>query len=180
MTTYFVTGNANKFHEVSAIVPGLKQLDLDLDEIQSLDSRTVIEHKLEQAAAKLDGEFIVEDTALKLVCLGGLPGTLIKWFEQAMGIEGIAALAMKHEDRSAEAITTIGYRDKAGKNHFFVGRLDGEVVPPRGTNKWGWNPIFVPKGEGRTFAELTPEEKNRLSMRGIAARKLAAHLAQHS
>jgi inosine/xanthosine triphosphate pyrophosphatase family protein len=63
---YFITGNAGKFTEIAAIVPGLHQLKLDLDEIQSLDPKVVIEHKLKQAAAQHDGEFIVEDTSLSL------------------------------------------------------------------------------------------------------------------
>lgn len=177
---YFITGNANKFKEINAIVPNLKQLELDLEEIQSLDPKVVIEHKLAQAAALHDGEFIIEDTSLALTCLGGLPGTFVKWFEQTIGVEGIASLAMKHEDRSAIARVTIGYRDPDGNTHYFTGELEGDIEPPRGDQKWGWNPIFQPRGQEHTFAEMTVEEKNRISMRGIAARKLAAHLAQHS
>jgi inosine triphosphate pyrophosphatase len=176
---YFITGNDSKFQEISAIVPDLEQLKLDLDEIQSLDPKVVIEHKLTQAAAHHDGEFIVEDTTLSLSCLKGLPGTFIKWFEETLGIDGIAALAMKHEDRSAVARVTIGYRDAAGEHHYFMGEIEGDIVPPRGSNKFGWNPIFQPKGESRTFGEMTFEEKNHISMRGIAARKLFAHLSGH-
>jgi len=177
---YFITGNSNKFKEISAVIPNLEQLELDLEEIQSLDPKVVIEHKLAQAAAVHNGEFIIEDTNLELACLNGLPGTFIRWFEKTIGIEGLASLAMKHEDRSAIARVTIGYRDPEGNTHYFTGELEGDIVPPRGTEKWGWNPIFQPKGEDRTFAEMTIEEKNRISMRGIATRKLAAHLQQHS
>lgn len=177
---YFITDNPGKFKEISAIVPNLKQLELDLEEVQSLDPKVVIEHKLAQAAAVHDGELIIEDTSLELACLGGLPGTFIRWFEQTIGVEGIAALAMKHEDRSAIARVTIGYRDPEGNTHYFTGELEGDIVPPRGSKEFGWNPIFQPRGEDRTFGEMTVEEKNRISMRGIAARKLAAHLAEHS
>jgi inosine triphosphate pyrophosphatase len=173
---YFITGNEGKFKEIAAIIPNLEMLKLDLDEIQSLDPREVIEHKLAQAAAQHDGEFIVEDTSLSLTCLQGLPGTFVKWFLETLGAEGLAALAMKHEDRSAIARVTIGYRDRQGVNHFFVGESEGDIVPPRGSAAFGWNPIFQPKGESRTFGEMTVEEKNHISMRGIAARKLASHL----
>jgi non-canonical purine NTP pyrophosphatase (RdgB/HAM1 family) len=98
--------------------------------------------------------------------------------ELSLGNEGIAALVLKHEDRSAVAKVTIGYRDSDGKNHFFTGEQKGDIVAPRGTNKFGWNTIFQPLGYDRTFGEMTNDEKNRISMRGIAARKLAAHLAQ--
>jgi len=177
---YFITGNAGKFQEISALVPDLKQLKLDLEEVQSLDPKVVIEHKLAQAAAVHDGEFLIEDTSLELRCLQGLPGTFIKWFEETIGIEGIAALAMKHEDRTAIARSTVGYRDPSGNTHFFTGEIEGEIVPPRGSKAFGWNPIFVPTGHDRTFGEMTIEDKNRISMRGIATRKLTAHLAQHS
>ena len=177
---YFITGNAGKFLEINQIIPELEHLKLDLDEIQSLDPREVIEHKLAQAASQHDGEFIVEDTSLQLTCLQGLPGTFVKWFEQTIGIDGLAALAMKHEDRSAIAHVTIGYRNAAGEIHYFTGELEGDIVPPRGANKFGWNTIFQPVGERRTFAEMTIEEKNHISMRAIAARKLAAHLSEHA
>src|SRR4051794_13711802 len=102
---YFITGNANKFREISAQIPELKQLALDLDEIQSLDPQAVIAHKLDQAAAHPDapagGQFIVEDTSLSLDALGGLPGTYIKWFQQAIGLAGISELAAKYPDQSA-------------------------------------------------------------------------------
>jgi non-canonical purine NTP pyrophosphatase (RdgB/HAM1 family) len=174
---YFITGNEGKFKEIAAIIPNLEMLKLDLDEIQSLDPRAVIEHKLAQAAAQHDGEFIVEDTSLAFSCLNGFPGTLAKWLEVKIGVEGMAALVLKYEDRSATARVTIGYRSGNGQNHFFTGEQKGDIVAPRGTvNTFGWNSIFQPLGHDRTFAELTVEEKNHISMRGIAARKLASHL----
>jgi inosine triphosphate pyrophosphatase len=175
----FITGNAGKFSEVSAAMPDIAQLDLDLDEIQSLDPQRVIEHKLAQAAAQHNGEFIVEDTSLILGCLNGLPGTMIKWFEKSVGVPGIAELALRYEDHSAIARVTIGYRDSAGQTHYFTGEQTGQIVAPRGTKSpFGWNPIFQPDGHEQTFAEMSVEEKNALSMRGIAVRKLVQHLAK--
>jgi XTP/dITP diphosphohydrolase len=175
---YFVTSNAGKFKEVSDLIPDLKQLKLDLEEIQSLESHAIITHKLKQASAVHEGAFIVEDTSLELTCLKGLPGPLIKFFEQTLGVDGIAGLAMKYEDRSARAVSTLGYRDEAGEIRFFEGTLTGTIVPPRGTkNVFGWNSIFEPHGYDQTFAEMSIEEKNRISMRGLATKKLLAHLS---
>jgi inosine triphosphate pyrophosphatase len=174
---YFVTSNAGKFREMSLELPNIEQLSLDLAEIQSLDPRAVIEHKLTQVAATRKGQFIVEDTSLSLQCLGGLPGTLIKWFEKAIGVEGIAEVCLKYEDHTAVARTTIGYRDLEGHVHYFSGEQRGQIVAPRGTkNIFGWNSIFQPNGSDETFAEMTPAEKNKISMRAIAARKLKDHL----
>lgn len=177
MALYFITGNAEKFREIKAILPNIEQLDLDLDEIQSLDPQKVIEHKLAQAASVHDGEFLVEDTSLILNCLNGLPGTYIKWFLERLGASGIAELALKYSDNTALARVIIGHRDAAGRISYFTGEVMGTIVEPRGEIiKYGWNPIFVPAGQKLTYAEMTLEQKNTGSMRAMAARKLAAHL----
>ena len=80
MSLYFITGSKGKFTEVQFIIPNLKQLNIDLPEIQELDARKIIEAKLQSAFEHHAGEFIVEDTSLYLDCLNGLPGPLIKWF----------------------------------------------------------------------------------------------------
>lgn len=176
----FVTNNEGKFREINALVPGLKQLSLELDEIQSLDPRVVIEYKLAQAAVHHTGPLIVEDTSLELTCLKGLPGTYIKWFEQKLSLAGIAGLAFKFEDRSAVARTTIGYRDASGETHFFTGELRGEIVAPIGEGGFGWDAIFRAEGQDVTNAQLTMEQKNRISMRQAAARKFSVYLKEHA
>ena len=177
MPLYFITGNAGKFREISAIIPGIEQLKLDLDEIQSLDPQVVIEHKLAQAASMHDGQFIVEDTSLIFGCIKPLPGTMIKWFEESLGAAGMSDLVLRYPDRSAVAQITIGYRDGQGQTHFFAAQYSGEVVSPRGDNGFGWDPMFVAEGQAKTNAELTTEQKNVFSARGVAARMLAGHLA---
>lgn len=173
---YFVTSNANKFKEVQAILPDIEQLKLNLDEIQSLDPQVVIEHKLAQAVTQHDGEFIVEDTTVELACLNGLPGTYIKWFLDRLGAAGIAQLVHKYEDHSILSRVTIGYRSTNGQIHYFAGEYRGQVVTPRGTGGFGFDPIFMTEGKTKTNAELTSAEKNQISARGIAARKLKAYL----
>lgn len=168
---YFITGNAGKFREVEALIPDIQQLNLDLDEIQSLDPQVVIKHKLEQAAKHHDGEFIVEDTSLSLGCLGGMPGTMIKWFQEAIGLEGIANLAARYDDQSATARTVIGYRDAQGRNHFVAGEIHGHVAAPQ-DGGFGWDAIFVPEGYDQTFGELGPEIKQSISMRRQAINQL--------
>jgi len=177
MPLYFITGNAGKFREISAIIPGIEQLKLDLDEIQSLDPQIVIEHKLAQAAAERDGEFIVEDTSLIFNCIKPLPGTMIKFFEESLGAEGMSGLVLRYADHTATARITIGYRDTAGATHFFMAEYSGQVVRPRGDNGFGWDPMFIADGQNRTNAELTTDQKNVFSARGVAARMLAEHLA---
>jgi non-canonical purine NTP pyrophosphatase (RdgB/HAM1 family) len=175
---YFITGNAGKFRELQAVIPDIEQLKLDVDEIQSLDPQKVIEHKLEQAAAQHEAEFIVEDTSVIFNCLDPLPGTLIKWFEEGMGIDRVAELVERYDDHGGRVRTTIGYRDAAGASHFFAAEYEGTFVPRRGEGGFGFDPIFIAKGQTKTNAELTPAEKNAFSARGKAAQKLAEHLKQ--
>ena len=60
MSLYFITGNKNKFNEVSAILGNIEQLDIDLPEIQDRDAKNIIQAKLLEALKRKDGEFIVK------------------------------------------------------------------------------------------------------------------------
>jgi len=174
---YFVTGSAGKFHEFQAQIPKLKQLKLDLDEIQSLDPRIVIEHKLEQAATLHDGALIVEDTSLSMDALRGLPGTFIKWFIETLDVGGIAELVAPYDDHRATARTVIGYRNEKGERHFFEGVAHGTIAEsPRGSG-FGWDAIFIPEGYDKTFGELGPEIKQKISMRRHAIDALMKFLS---
>lgn len=178
----FITGNHNKFIEVEAVLDGhpIEQLDIDLPEIQDLDPHKIIRAKLQEALRHHEGEFIVEDTSLYLDCLNGLPGPLIKWFLESLGTQGIADLAHKMGNTGAQAKTIIGYSKSPNEIQYFEGVLEGQIVNPRGSTNFGWNPIFQPKGHDLTFGEMTPDEKNAISMRKIAAAKLKAALEQKS
>ena len=59
---------------------------------------------------------------------------------------------------------------------YFEGNLSGRIVRPRGKNGFGWDMIFLPAGRKKTLAEMTLEEKNKISMRRAAFQKLASHL----
>ena len=176
MPIHFITSSDHKFKEISAIVPGLERLQLDLPELQEIDPKIIIRAKLKEATAHHLGEFIVEDTSLHLDCLGGLPGPLIKWFKQAMGLPAIADLAAKLGNDRATARTIIGYAHGHDDICFFEGVRNVRIVPPRGQSNFGWDVIFMPEGEIRTQGEMTTAEKNAVSMRGEAARKLKEFL----
>src|SRR3989344_1886782 len=163
---YFITGNENKFKEVQAMLPKVEQLNIDLIEIQSKDAKEILKHKLQEAQKDHTGEFIVEDTSLYLEGMNGLPGPLIKWFEKTIALQGIADLTKVFGDK-AKAVVLIGYANNT-KIEFFEGVIEGTIVSPRGENGFGWDKIFIPKGYDKTFAEMTKEEKNKISMRKLA------------
>lgn len=176
MKITFVTGNQNKFAEAKEFIPELEMHNLDLVEIQELDSQKIIEAKLIEAKKQIEGAIIVEDNSLTFSCLGTLPGPLIKWFMKELGNEKLYQLCQTFKNFNAEAKVTIGYADQNGQNHYFEGSIKGEIVPPIGENGFSWDPIFLPEGLGKTFGQMTAEEKNQISMRKIAFQKLSTFL----
>ena len=174
---YFITGNKNKVREAQAILGiEIKQLDIDLPEIQEVDAQVIIEDKLERAFAHHDGPFIVEDTSLYCDGLNGLPGPLVKWFMETVGNDGLHNMTKATGDMQARAKTVVGYARSADDVRFFTGELAGKIVAPRGENGFGWDPIFEPKGYTETFAEMRDKEKHSLSMRRAAFEKLQRFL----
>ncbi len=151
----FITGNDQKaalFAEyMGQNIPHKK---LDLDEIQSLDLKEVVEHKVKQAFQITNGPVLVEDVALELTALNGLPGPFVKWFEQALGLENICRLLDNYQDRSAKVKICFGYFD--GKSlRFFEGEVKGKISNEvrEGPSNFGWNPIFISDGSSKTYAE---------------------------
>ena len=173
----FITSNKGKYEECKQFFPELQQEEVDLPEIQSLKPEEIIKEKLLKAKKEIPRKaLIVEDTSLLIKGLGGLPGPFIKWFIKAMGPENLARTAILSGDPSAIALVKIGYLNKKGNITFFEGRSKGSIVLPRGSNGFGWDTIFLPEGEERTFGEMSREEKKAISMRGKACKQLRDHL----
>jgi inosine triphosphate pyrophosphatase len=172
MEIYFITGNKNKFEEAKSVMPDLQQLDIDLPEIQEVDARAIIKEKLLEALKHKQAGFIVEDTSLYCDCLSGLPGPLIKWFLKTIGNDGLYKIVNGFGNPKAQAKTMIGYARADDDIHYFEGVVEGTIVAPRGETNFGWDPIFQPAGQERTFAEMSKEEKNTISMRRMAFEKL--------
>lgn len=80
-------------------------------------------------------------------------------------------------DKSARAICTFAYCEGPGKEvQLFQGVHEGEIVAPRGPADFGWNPIFKPNESDKTYAEMTAEEKSKVSHRFLALQKLRVFL----
>lgn len=172
----FITGNKNKFEEVQAVLGDIEQLDLDLTEIQEIDAELIIKHKLQEALKHESGELIVEDTSLYLECMNGLPGPLIKWFLQTIGNNGLVRLTEQSGNNRATAKTIIGYAKSPEDITFFEGSISGTIVKQEAISTFGWDPIFEPDGCSQTFAQMSQEEKNKISMRRLALNKLKEYL----
>ena len=173
---YFITGNEHKFSEVKEMLPFIEQLDIDLSEIQELDPQEIIKEKLLEAKKHHKGMFIVEDTGLYIKSMNGFPGPLVKWVLKAVDRKGLATIANTFGDGETVAKTVIGLIDENDEVLYFEGTVEGKIVQPKGESGFGWDPIFIPEGYDRTFAELGSEIKNKISMRKNAVEKLKDYL----
>ena len=174
-----VSSNLNKGIEAERILGmPLLRVSINLPEIQAHAVEDITRHKLEAARAKGYGRLIVEDVSLGFDELGNFPGPYVRWLLEAAGGKGLAAIAYALNNRAAKALCCVAYWDgRDGK--VFLGACAGEVlVQPRGDQTFGWDAWFQPRGSKKTFAEMTPEEKDRISHRGDAYRKLAQYLRQ--
>lgn len=128
---------------------------------------------------------LADDSGLSVAALGGMPGVFsARW----AGVHGGDAANLRlvlaqlttvpDSARQAAFVCVAALALPDGTAWTSEGRLDGVVVrAPRGTNGFGYDPIFVPSGSDRTTAELAPEEKDAISHRGRAFRAIAARLA---
>lgn len=176
-TITFITGNPGKANLLNQYLdfPVIHK-SLELVEVQSLDLATIVEHKAKEAYRQVGGPVLVEDTALRFLALGKLPGPLIKWFFMELGTGGLCRLLDSYSDRSAVAEVQFGLYD-GSSFQTFSGAVEGAVaLTPRGSRGFGWDAIFVPAGFDKTWAEMTDEEARAASMRVIALRKLEAYL----
>jgi len=178
----FITGNANKLREVKEILCGpssaitLDSKNLNVPEVQGTTQEVAFE-KCKAAAALNGGPCITEDTALCFEALNGLPGPYIKTFLDRIGLDGLVKLVQGFDTNKAYALCTFAYCEGPGHDPIiFEGRTDGHIVPKRGDNRFGWDPIFEVDGHGKTFAEMLPVEKNEISHRSRALKKLKEHL----
>lgn len=174
---FFATKNKNKLREVGEILGrSLEQISIELFEPQGVNVEDVVREKAEDAFQKTGMFVLVEDTSLEFVAWNGLPGALIKWFLETIGNEGILKMLSSETNRAAIAKTAVGFFDGT-QARVFVGEISGTVPETiRGTGGFGWDPIFVPGGHEKSFAEMTSVEKNTISMRKLALERMKAEL----
>ncbi len=166
MDVVFITGNAKKAQFLDKYLGvNLPHKSLDLEEIQSLNLRKVTEHKVRQAYKIMKQPVLVEDVAFSLKAMGHLPGTLIKWFLEDLGVEGICRLADFYNDRRALAEICYAYYDGQTLK-FFEGSLRGSIAEkPRTDDGFGWHRIFIPAGQTKANSEMVEEEVLKYSLR---------------
>lgn len=146
--------------------------DVKLEELQTEDLDVLVKDKALKAYRKIGRPLIVEHTGLFLSKINGLPGGLTQIFWDKLGVENFAEILGAPDDSSkAVARTVLCYVD--GKNfNIFKGEIKGHITKtPKGEQYFQWDCVFIPDGYEKTFAEMSVEEKNKISMRGMALRK---------
>lgn len=191
------THNAGKLKEIAALlapygVDCISAGSLGLPEPDET-GKTFVENALlkAHAAAQASGlPSLADDSGLSVAALDGRPGVYTadwaerQWFEgpagrdwyMAMGkVEGLLQAKGPKTPRDAWFSCVLALAWPDGDQAVYEGRADGMLTwPPRGTMGFGYDPVFVPAGYDRTFAELDPEEKRRISHRADAFAKLVA------
>jgi XTP/dITP diphosphohydrolase len=184
--------NPGKLREYREILQGL---DLELVAPSDLDpvppepdenAHTFAENasvKARTYATASGLETIADDSGLEVYALRGAPGVRSRRFfgEDASAEERNAkllALLDRVQDRSARFVCVTALASPDGHVELFEGEVHGEIAEaPRGEAGFGYDPVFVIAGDGRTMAELPSGEKHRISHRGLAGAKLRARLA---
>jgi XTP/dITP diphosphohydrolase len=182
VTIQFITTNAGKFAEVSGKLAesNLKLIHLDRGYPEIQTDR--LEKVLKFAATGLDdevkGDYLIDDSGLFIEALGGFPGVYSAYVQKRLGNRGILKLLGGEKYRAATFQTVFLLR-QGDEHEVFHGDCLGTITEAeRGANGFGYDPIFLPQGETRTFAEMSLKEKNAISHRARAVDALLAHLVR--
>ncbi|MDP2189627.1 MAG: RdgB/HAM1 family non-canonical purine NTP pyrophosphatase [Sphingobacteriaceae bacterium] len=188
-TLLFASGNAHKIEEINAVlaplgyqVQGLHALGLQEDIPETgttLDENAAI--KAAYLYEKFGKDCFADDTGLEVEALNGAPGVYSARYagtpksdanNMAKLLEAMAAVT----NRKAQ-FRTVFCLIEAGEKHFFEGVVTGSIAEePVGTAGFGYDPLFIPTGESRTFAQMAAAEKNKISHRARAVADLMSYL----
>lgn len=174
-TLFFLTNNKHKVLEVSEIAKKygicIEQEHVNKLEIQSIDLITIARYAAINYYLHHGKPVLVEDAGLFIKSLNGFPGPYSSYVFKTIGFNGILKLMDGIDDRRAyfESAVVIVYEP-----YIIVEkeRVYGKIsLEPRGEKGFGFDPIFIPDGENRTFAEMSITEKNMYSHRAKAVSK---------
>lgn len=188
MKIIFATNNAHKLSEVQAVLgdsfelvtPGMCGVEEDIPETAATLEGNASQ-KSHYLYEKTGLDCFADDTGLEVEALGGEPGVhSARYATDGHDFAANNRLLLKNlegkENRRARFRTVISLIE-GGEEHLFEGIVEGRIIDHEsGEEGFGYDPLFVPDGFDRTFAEMTAEEKNAVSHRGRAVRKLVAYL----
>jgi len=179
---FFVTGNVHKFNEARRVLAEYEistaMLNLEAIEIQADNIGNIARTSAADAAKKSNLPVFVEDAGLFIRALNGFPGPYSSYVYRTVSTRGILKLMENEKNRDAYFLSVVAFSDLQERSEpkLFQGRVEGIITyEERGKQGFGFDPVFEPfGGDGRTFAEMTTQEKNRYSHRAQALRKFVA------
>jgi XTP/dITP diphosphohydrolase len=178
-TIYFVTGNKGKFLEVKEkmVAQGFEivQRNIGYPEIQATNLEDVALFGAEYIEEKISHPFILEDAGLFIDALEGFPGVYSSYVYHTIGLKGILKLLDGEvgDRRKAVFKSVIAYKEPDKKSRLFIGKCHGMIANQEvGSHGFGYDPIFVPDRDTRTFGQMEVSEKNCFSHRGKSIEKL--------
>ncbi|MHA1615833.1 MAG: XTP/dITP diphosphatase [Candidatus Njordarchaeales archaeon] len=177
---YFITGNRHKFSEIVRIAEKMKvPIKIEMFkkpgiklEIQAVSLEEIVKFAVDYIRSRGLDNFFIEDAGLFINALNGFPGPFSNYVFKTIGLSGILKLLENVEDRRAYFKSAIGICLN-GETKIFTGIVYGKISEePRGEHGFGFDPIFIPNGFSKTFAEMSIDEKNAISHRGISTTKM--------
>ena len=190
-TIVFASNNSHKLEEIRAVLEGKFQLlslaeagfSGDIPETGDTLRHNAIE-KAEYIHARLGVSVFADDSGLEVTALGGMPGVDTAHYSGSRDAEANMDLLLKNlataDDRSARFVTVIAYIE-VENSICFEGMVEGEIaIEKQGKGGFGYDPIFLPEGQDRSFAEMSAEEKSAISHRARAMAQFKAYLENPS
>jgi XTP/dITP diphosphohydrolase len=173
----FITSNRHKFEEIQKMtLIEIEQITLNYPEIQTDTLEAVAEFGIEFCYSKVKAPCFLEDSGLFIDVLSGFPGVYSHYVFKTIGCTGILNLLHNHENRKARFKSVIAYRDESGIT-LFTGEVQGSIaLTEKGEKGFGFDPLFIPEGEDKPFAQMNTEEKNLYSHRGKAFKTFIKYL----
>ena len=176
---YFITSNKGKYIEAkekfSKLDIEIIQKNLGYPELQSDSLENVALYGAEDIKKRFDKPFFLEDAGLFIGSLNGFPGVYSAFVFYKIGCLGILKLMeeLKHNKRKACFRSVIAFKEPNSEIELFIGETHGKISKKQiGKNGFGYDPIFIPKNQTKTFGQMRTEEKNLFSHRGKSLNKL--------
>ena len=171
----FVSSNTHKFDEAKRILSKM-EIDLilfktELEEIQSNSLVEIAKHKAIDAYEKVQKPIIIEDDGLFIDSLGGFPGPYSSYVYDTIGNKGIVKLLENNKVRDAKFMAIIVYCNGIDDVQLFESSIPGKISSVIEEGGWGYDPIFIPDGESKTYANVS--DKDKFSHRATSLRKFA-------
>jgi XTP/dITP diphosphohydrolase len=184
-TLHIATTNVGKLREIERYLGPLdikvKQLETSFIEVQADTLEEVVIYGMEKLMSEglSDMMFMKDDSGLFIDALGGFPGVYSAYVNRTLSCRGLLRLMEDIKERRAVFRTVLGLNEPGKGLTLLSGECRGTISDREaGKNGFGFDPVFVPEGHDRTFAQMTTEEKNSLSHRIRAVDELIKHLSR--